>query len=198
MQNLKNVPLTELKLSPLAFTLSIKAPAIEKVLIKNSVSLSDQILYTGIIGGAALGSGLSGFAAVGLPQLLAVPASIGLCYIVGKLAYRYFQGSFVDARLADSRAMLNAVLDAEDAELLAHITAGVVTSQYGNRKWLQPLNQLRESGACDSYQYLATVFTKEPDCWRQCTSRVYSLHAEQAGALIKARAAAEMGMAHAH
>lgn len=161
-------------LAPLAFNLSIRSESTAPALGRNYLQPAQLTLYPVAAGGAAAFVCACVLYAV-LPAWLSVPLAIW----PGIKAFQYTKPYFADlvtsGRVRANHAILTGALDVQDAGSFADVIESIVTSQYGNRKWVAKIQQLRGAGS-DPYQYLATAFTYAPELWQAGAKRVYEQH----------------------
>ena len=161
-------------LAPLAFNLSIRSESTAPALGRNYLQPAQLTLYPVSAGGAASFVCACLLYAV-LPAWLSVPLAIW----PGIKAFQYTKPYFADlvtsGRVRANHAILTGALDVQDAGSFADVIESIVTSQYGNRKWVAKIQQLRGAGS-DPYQYLATAFTYAPELWQAGAKRVYEQH----------------------
>lgn len=161
--------------APLAFSLSIRSEDAAQALARNAVDPLNGVFLSGAIAfgaAAAVGFALYSF----LPAWMSIPLSVWPGFMAFRRAKRYFDNEHPKARVQANRAVLLKAVDADDAERFATVVEPIVSSQYGNQKWALATGELRRKAASDPYLYMASVFTYAPECWGQCTRRVYELH----------------------
>ncbi|KAF0250929.1 hypothetical protein [Pseudomonas putida] len=157
--------------APLAFSLSISEGA-GQALASNAVDGANSFIFSALLASAAAVA-VACAAYTILPAWLSIPLAVWPAVKCFKLAKRYFDNEYPKSRVQANRNVLLKVIDAEDAGHFAAVVAPIVNSHYGNQQWAKAASEQLARPGADQYLYLATVFTFAPECWKQCTGRVY-------------------------
>lgn len=160
--------------APLAFSLSIRSEGAGPALASNAVEASNAIVFAGLLASASAVA-TAGVFHTFLPAWMSIALGVWPAVKTYKVARRYFDNEYPKNRVQANRNVLLKVIDDEDANRFASVVEPIVNSQYGNQEWAKAASALRRNGA-EPFLYLATVFTFAPECWKDCTRRVYELH----------------------
>jgi len=161
----------EHELAPLAFKMSIETEQVEAQLSRNSIDTATLFFYPFLASLAALCISalvLNALFPTWLSWVLAIVPAV-VCFRRSKA---HFNTKFIENRVKANRKVVEAALNAEDAERLAHIAAAILSSQDGNQELLTRCEALNGQST-DRFQFLSSVFTFAPECWRACARTVY-------------------------
>lgn len=166
-----NNRVAEHELAPLAFKLSIQSEQVEAQLSRNSVDTAVLFFYPFLLSLVALGISAAVLNLL-FPQWLSWVVAIAPAVLCFRSSKDHYNTKFIENRMKANRKVVEAALNREDAERLAHIAAAILNSQHGNHELLARCEAL-SGQSTDHFQFLSSVFTFAPECWRECARNVY-------------------------